>query len=70
MKEENLDGTNIRDRTQSNIMNVTADFSGIDLGKKIEVSFFSHSKWEDVSDCDALIHVPTKDVPCEALQIV
>ena len=59
-KQESLDDTNIRDRTQ-------ADFSGIDLDKKTEVSFFSDSKWEDISDCDALIHVPTKDVPCEAL---
>ena len=59
-KQENLNDTTIRDRTQ-------ADFSGIDLDKKTEVSFFSDSKWEDISDCDALIHVPTKDVPCEAL---
>jgi len=66
-KQENLDDTKSRYRAQSNDKNVTTDFTGIDLDKKIEVSFFSHSEWEDISDCDALIHVPTKDVPCEAL---
>ena len=44
---------------------VDEDFNGLEINDTIEVAFFAHPAWRDVSECDALIRVPAEVAPCE-----
>ena len=50
----------------ANNMNATVkDFDGLEINDAIEVTFFAHPAWKDISECDAQIRVPAKVAPCE-----
>ena len=55
-----------KDILSANNMNTTTeDFNGLDIKDQVEVNFFTHPAWKDISECDALIREPAKVAPCE-----